>query len=131
MQISALLSALAVLSVARAQDAPWCRKYSADTSTEMSTIVIPNDGSADVSGYDAAGNCGGGFRDNLNGRGATLLHYECNYGPDDSACVKMHTITWGNDDIGAAYDASTGGLQIGCENIGNPGADGYIPCPWE
>jgi hypothetical protein len=36
----------------------------------------------------------------------------------------LRCIPRGNDGIGAAYDAATGGLHIGCENIGNPGSTG-------
>ncbi|KAH8881102.1 hypothetical protein GQ53DRAFT_773525 [Thozetella sp. PMI_491] len=139
MQPTGLLSLLATFAtLAVAQDAPWCQVFSSvsgnggkQSSQLMYSVVIPNDGSDTVSGYDAAGNCGGGFHDNLNGHAAIITEYKCSYGPDNSACVHMIATTFGADDVGAAYDAATGGLQLPCDSQSPSTSNAYIPCPWE
>jgi hypothetical protein len=52
--------------------------------------VIPNDGSASGSGYDAAGNCGLGFQANFN---IDVDNWECVYSSDstteNAACARF------------------------------------------
>lgn len=96
--------------------------YDGDSIRWHYLVIIPKDGTTTTSGYDAAGNCGGGFLDNLHGQSLDITQWGCNYGwaqtAADSATAIFYTPVLTSEQVHDAYNAATGGLNLKCIGIG-------------
>ncbi|KAK5072978.1 hypothetical protein LTR64_000615 [Lithohypha guttulata] len=93
-------------------------------------IVILRDGSKTEAGYDAAGDCGGRFkREMQGGKLVALTKWHCHYGPENSACITFNSpLLWSalSDYIYPTYAKVTDGVELHCEKL-RKGKDAVCP----
>jgi hypothetical protein len=102
-------------------------------SSNNYVIVIPNDGSDSGAGYDAQGNCGLGFLDNIRGNGLDPQEWNCMYSSSsdtqNGACATF-SIDDDNDPgaVEQAFQQASGvsyGPDITVQCVANPD----LACP--